>query len=96
MIQVFRVFQTQNPHTFFLACSLMDRYFEAKQALQHCLVKQDLHLVGLVCVFISSKYLDVYPIRMRQILEEAGHNKYTQKQVLEAEKEFLKVLTFKI
>jgi len=64
MIQVFRVLKVSSDQTFFLAISLMDRYFEAKQKESVCLKKSQLHSIGLVCVFISSKYEDVIPIHM--------------------------------
>eukprot|EP00347_Sterkiella_histriomuscorum_P013697 403363713 len=96
MIQVYRVLRVQNPQTFFLSISLMDRYFEAKKQINQFLDKKDLHLIGLVSVLISSKYEDVYPIRMSQILQDAGHNKYSQQDVLNGERDFLTVFKFKI
>lgn len=38
----------------------------------------DLHLYGLTSIFISSKLNDYVPIFLSQIIEDAGHNKFTK------------------
>lgn len=38
--------------------------------------KNDIHLIGLTCILLSSKYEDVVPIRMHQIILDAGHGKF--------------------
>ncbi|CDW84539.1 n-terminal domain containing protein [Stylonychia lemnae] len=96
MIQVFRVLKVNNAQTFFLAASLMDRYFESQQQLGRVLDKGDLHLIGLVTILISSKYEDIYPIRMQQILKDAGHNKFQQSEILDQERDLLQSLQFKV
>lgn len=35
-------------------------------------------MIGLAAIFISSKYEDVIPIHMDQIIKDAGHNKYNK------------------
>lgn len=50
------------------------------------LEKSDLHLVGLVSIFISSKYEDVIPIHMEQIIRDAGHGKFVRKDIINMEK----------
>eukprot|EP00347_Sterkiella_histriomuscorum_P005133 403357768 len=96
MIQVYRVLKISNPQTFFLSTSIMDRYFEARNRHQKPLYKSDLHKIGLVSILISSKYEDVFPIRMNQILQDAGHNKYNQQQLLDLEVDVLQLLGFKV
>jgi hypothetical protein len=56
----------------------------------------DLHLAGIVSMFIASKYEDVIPLLMKTILNKIGHNKFTQKQIEEKEIEILKSISFKI
>eukprot|EP00347_Sterkiella_histriomuscorum_P013950 403362738 len=96
MIQVYRVLKISNPQTFFLSTSIMDRYFEARNRHQKPLDKSDLHKIGLVSILISSKYEDVFPIRMSQILQDAGHNKFNQQQILDLEVDVLQHLGFKV
>lgn len=58
--------------------------------------KTELHEIGLVSILLSSKYEDVIPIHMSQILKDAGHNKFTRDQILKRERDLLLALTFKI
>ncbi|CDW78948.1 UNKNOWN [Stylonychia lemnae] len=96
MIQVFRVFKVSAPQTFFLAVQIMDRYFMEKYKLKQILHKSDLHEIGLVSMHISSKYEDVIPIFMSQILKDAGHNRFKQQDILQRERDVLQALGFKI
>eukprot|EP00347_Sterkiella_histriomuscorum_P024362 403331384 len=96
MIQVFRVLKVSSAQTFFLAVTIMDQYFNRARLLGLNLERKELHLTGLVSVFLSSKYEDVIPIHMSQILRDAGHNKYDRIDVLTKEKEILTVLKFNI
>ena len=41
-----------------------------------CVPREKFHLIGLCSLFISSKIEDVVPIRMKNILRDAGHNKF--------------------
>jgi hypothetical protein len=56
----------------------MDRYSIGKAQDKVKLARSDLHLIGLVSVYISSKFEDVIPIHMDNILKDAGHGKFTQ------------------
>jgi len=40
-------------HTFFLSVSYMDQFFAKCQALLHT---DDLHIIGVTCMFMASKY----------------------------------------
>lgn len=94
MIQVFRVLKVSTEQTFFLAVAIMDHYFNRTRLLGINLERKELHLTGLVAVFMSSKYEDVIPIHMSQILRDAGHSKYERLDVLLKEKEILAALKF--
>lgn len=58
--------------TFFLAVNLMDRYFKGKQETREI---SDLHIIGVTCMFIASKYEDIYPLKMRMVYEKIAHQK---------------------
>jgi hypothetical protein len=64
MVQVFRVMRVSTPHTFFLAINFMDHYFESMQKSKISLPRSELHLIGLTCLFMSSKMEDVIPMHM--------------------------------
>jgi hypothetical protein len=50
----------------------------------------------MTSVLISSKLEDVEAIRMRILLEKAGHNKFTQQQVLDMERDMFQSLGFRV
>lgn len=55
MIEVLTNFKCED-QTFFLAVSLMDRYLQ-KSSVKHEV--SELHLLGVTCMFIASKYEDI-------------------------------------
>jgi hypothetical protein len=50
----------------------------------------------MTSVLISSKLEDIEAIRMRTLLEKAGHGKFTQNQILETELDIYQSLSFKV
>ena len=59
--------------TFFLSVNIMDRYFKNTRRI---LLSTDVHLIGIVCMFIASKYEDVKMLHMKTIITKIGHNKF--------------------
>jgi Cyclin, N-terminal domain len=82
MIQVFRVLGNSSPQTFFVSCSLLDRYFTAKTQTGEHVAQDKLYLVGVAILFIASKYEDVRPISMKQAYETIGRMKFSKEQIL--------------
>jgi hypothetical protein len=74
----------------------MDRFFSEKSKMAQKLEKNNLHLIGLVSLFISSKFEDVIPIHMAQILKDAGHSKFIRDDIILMERNILIALGFKI
>lgn len=67
----------------------MDRYFKN---IEKGLQSSELHLTGIVSMFISSKYEDIIPLLMKTVVNKIGHNKFEQSQIELKELEILKVL----
>ena len=44
--------------------------------MNRCLNPNDLHLIGITCMFIASKYEDLLPIRLETLCEKAGFGKF--------------------
>ena len=88
--------RVDNPETFFLAVSLLDNYLIAKSKRGIPISSDNLYLVGMASVFIASKYEDVVPIFMKQILDDVGHFKFTRTHILSMEREILSALGFKV
>ncbi len=55
----------------------------------------ELHILGVVFIFLSSKLEDVKPIFMLDLLEDVT-NMFTKYQILEAEMKVFNVLEFKM
>ena len=77
MAEVLQTFKASD-QTFFLAVNIMDRYFKNCEKQMKA---SDLHLVGIVSMFIASKYEDVIPLLMKTIVNKIGHNKFSQQVI---------------
>jgi len=60
----------------------MDRFFKHSEA---GLNGSDLHLTGIVTMFIASKYEDVIPLLMKTVVNKIGHGKFEISQIEERE-----------
>ena len=78
---------------FFRAVDLMDRYLEKSKKN---LCDNDIHLIGLTCIYLSLKEEDIYPLRLCYIEEKIGHSKFTSKEILQVEKDILNDIDFEI
>ena len=58
-------------------------------------MKSQLHLLGVGALLISTKYEEIYPPDLRDLLA-VSENKFNREQVLVMEKEILHALSFKI
>lgn len=53
-------------------------------------------MTALATILISSKYEDVVAISAHQLVEKAGHSKFTLQQLVERELDILKILKFQV
>ena len=74
MVEVLTAFKCSD-QTFFLTVSLMNRYFSAlcEGPKARPLDLSELHVTGVTCMFIASKYEDVYPLLMKTVFNKIGH-----------------------
>jgi hypothetical protein len=92
MVEVLTTFKTSD-QTFFLAVNILDRYFKDTDRV---LGGGDLHLSGIVCMFIASKYEDVIPLLMRTVINKIGHSKFEVPTIEDKELEILRAIQYKI
>ena len=92
MIEVLTNFKCDD-QTFFLAVSLLDRYFKAKTETREI---SDLHIIGVTAMFIASKYEDIYPLKMRMVFEKIAHKKLAIEEIKALELDILKCIDYKI
>ena len=71
----------------------MDRYFVK---VAHPLKLSELHLIGITCMFIASKYEEIDPLFVGTVVMRIGKNKYSLDTILNKEKEILNILRFRL
>jgi hypothetical protein len=87
IIDVHRKFKFM-PETLYVTVSAIDRYLAVCE-----IKKSELHLVGLTALLISTKYEEIYPPDLKDLLE-ISENKFTKAEVLEMETKMLTALDF--
>ncbi len=95
MTEVMSAFKTSD-QTYFMAVLLMDRYFEQTKHDQRALQLSELHITGVTCMFMASKYEDVYPLMMKTVFNKIGHKKISVESIRARELDILRVLSFKL
>lgn len=88
MIEVLTNFKCDDL-TFFLAVSMMDRYFDFMRKQRKTALVSELHITGVTAMFLASKYEDIYPLKMKTVFEKIGHKRI---QVEDIKKQELKIL----
>jgi len=92
MIEVLTNFKCDD-QTFFIAVSLQDRFFKGCPQVKEV---SDLHLCGVTCMFIASKYEDIYPLKMKTVYEKIAHQKLEIKAIKNLELEMMRIIDYKI
>jgi len=90
MIEVLVVYHSDEP-TLFLAVHIMDQYFAKSKA---ALSNNDVHLIGITCLFIASKMEDIIPLRMSHVRSKIGHNKFSEAEIKKKEKQILEAIGY--
>lgn len=92
MLEVLTTFKNSD-QTYFLAVNLMDRYFKKQTEPQP---STELHLTGILSMFIASKYEDIVPLMMKTVINKIGHSKFDLATIQDKELEMLQMLQYKI
>jgi len=90
MVEVFSVYKC-GPSTFELAVHIMDCFISKSKKI---LFDEDIHLIGLTCIYISSKVEDIIPLRMTHIVKNLGHGTFSEKVIIREEREIIKTIDF--
>ena len=92
MLEVFHSFKS-NEETIFCAVKIMDKYiWKAKDILK----TKDIHLIGIVCMYLASKTYDAIPIQMSSLIHLIGHDSFDQKCIKEMERKIIKTINFDV
>ena len=88
MIEVLSVFKCSD-ETFFLSVHLMNSYINKEKNI---LKDENIHLIGIISMFISSKFEDKFPINLDSIYEKVAKKNYEKEKILKFEKHFFKIV----
>ena len=101
MIEVLNTFECED-QTFFLSVLILDSYYAHANKyfsilLTHRLLNaDDIHLTGIVAMFIASKYVDYYPLKMKIVTEKIGHGAFAAESVKAKEREIMRTIQYDI
>ena len=66
-------------YTFFRAILLLDLYLKnnSKVDTEKPVGNRDVHMIGITCIFIASKYEDHFHISCEKLIENAARGKFS-------------------
>ena len=77
--------------TFFCAVHILDSYFRKSERR---LKVSELHLSGVVAMWMASKYEEIYPLRLKTLETKIAHNKLSANEIRAKETEIISVINF--
>mmetsp|Transcript_9458 Transcript_9458/g.8991 ORF Transcript_9458/g.8991 Transcript_9458/m.8991 type:complete len:152 (+) Transcript_9458:979-1434(+) len=87
IIDVHRKFRLM-PETLYVTVYIIDKFLSLEQ-----IKKQELHLLGVTALLISTKYEEIYPPELKDLLN-VSENKFSRQEVLKMETKILSSLEF--
>ena len=57
---------------------------------------ENIHLIGMVSIYIASKVYDLIPIQLDNIIHQIGHDEYNQNEILVMERKIIKTINFDV
>ena len=95
-INLFISFQRElflRQETLYLSINLFDRYLQ--KIFSENKISEDLNVIALTCLFIASKYEEIYPPYLKEFLD-VFKNKYNKEEIFSKENDILSSLDFQI
>ena len=90
MVEVFYKTKSE-PSTFELSVHLMDRYISRTRKI---LYDNDMFLIGLTCIYIASKVMDIIPLKLFNIANNIGRGEFLNKDIIYKEKEISMTINY--
>ena len=87
IIDVHRKFRLR-PETLYVTVFIVDRFLSLKR-----IKKNELHILGVTALLISTKYEEIYPPQLKELLN-VSENKFNKAAVLKMELDILVCLQF--
>ena len=95
MIEVCTSFKFR-PRTYFLAVSILDKSFIAYHQHGVVLENKDIHPLGVVSLYMASKYEDVFPLHSKIVAEKIAHFAMSAEEIVKKEREILSMFGFQL
>lgn len=92
MIEVLKAYNYSET-TFSLSVAIMDSYFAKVSRSLHM---QELHIIGVTCMFIASKYEEIVPFTLQKVFEKIAHEKIPMALIKKTEADILATLDFEL
>ena len=92
ILEVLKIFNCSS-ETAFRAVYCLDFYLKCKK---NALQTKDLHLLGIVSIFIASKLSETKTISMEQLIRDIGKGQFTEEEIKKKEQHFLLTVGFRI
>ena len=92
MILIFDSYSSET-QTFFLAIQILDLYF---YLTSKTLKTNDLHLIGITCIYIASQFEDLFPIQLNEIINQISSDFFNKIDILNKEIEILFTIKFSL
>ena len=86
MIEVLSVFDSSE-ETFFLSVNIMDLFLWKTQTIYK---NENVHLIGVGCMFIASKFQEIYPISLKMFEHRIGHDQFKASDIKKMEAKIFK------
>jgi hypothetical protein len=84
------------PRTYFLSLSIFDKYLIAQHQNGVVITNADVHKIGVISMYMASKFEDVFPLHARVVSEKIAHGTMTPKQIVSEEQRFLNLFGFSV
>lgn len=78
MIEVTTSFKC-NQKTYFVALNILDKFLIASNQFGQVYSNQDIHRIGVISMYLASKFEDVFPLHSKIVSEKIAHGSMTPK-----------------
>lgn len=92
MLEVFNIFEFSN-ESFFSSVYILDSYIAKTSKV---LENKDIHLLGMVCMLMSTKFDETHHIKTEFLYENIGHKNFSKESIKEKEREVIETLKCKV
>lgn len=76
ILQIARVLKMKNPHTLYLAISIMDRYLRSKGKEEEQFTENQMYIIGATSLYMSSKLEENKAIQLKELIVKACYSKF--------------------